>query len=133
MKNALKDANLELHHVGHINCHATSTPLGDQIELNAIKNVFGDTVSNSPAITSTKSSVGHLLGAAGATEAIFTLLACHHGTIPATLNLDNPIDTQLHIVAKRSQPWTQNRRVALSNSFGFGGTNASLVLGNFIE
>jgi len=132
MRNALDDAKLELKQVGHINCHATSTPLGDQIELNAIKDLFGD-LSRSLALTSTKSSVGHLLGAAGATEAIFTLLACHHGLIPPTLNLDNSIDNQLNIVVGKCEQWTQDRRVALSNSFGFGGTNASLAIGNFIE
>ena len=133
MWNAIKDANLELDHIGHINCHATSTPLGDQIELKAIKELFASAKNSNLTITSTKGSVGHLLGAAGATEAIFALLACYHGQMPPTLNLDNPMDSQVNIVANTSQPWTQHKRVALSNSFGFGGTNASLTITNFVE
>lgn len=134
MRNAVLDAGLELHQVGHINCHATSTPMGDQIELNAIKDLFGS--SKTPAITSTKGSTGHLLGAAGSTEAIFALLACYHGVIPPTLNLESPIDSQVQIIGNQSQPWTEEEgkvRVALSNSFGFGGTNASIAISNFTE
>ncbi|OTF70360.1 3-oxoacyl-acyl-carrier-protein synthase, mitochondrial-like protein, partial [Euroglyphus maynei] len=94
MLNALSNGQIEAEKIGHINCHATSTPLGDQIELMAIKQLFEPTKLESLTITSTKGSTGHLLGAAGAAEAIFTLLACYHGKIPATLNLDNPIDDQ---------------------------------------
>ncbi|UXI14245.1 3-oxoacyl-acyl-carrier-protein synthase [Sarcoptes scabiei] len=128
---ALRDANLTPEKIGHINCHATSTPLGDQIELDAIKKIFK--TSSSLSITGTKGSHGHLLGAAGSAEFLFTLLTCLHGIIPPTLNLENPIDTEINIVAKRSQRWTESRRIALSNSFGFGGTNATLVVSNYIE
>lgn len=132
MRNALLDGNLRLEQVGHINCHATSTPLGDQIELNAIKDLFSNSGANL-AITSTKGSIGHLLGAAGATETIFALLACHQGVVPPTLNLDSPIDSQVHIVANQKQSWSEDKRVALSNSFGFGGTNASIAICNFVN
>lgn len=133
MTMAVNNAKLTLDQIGHINCHATSTPLGDQIELNAINDMFASTKSPNLTITSTKSSVGHLLGAAGSTEAIFSLLACHHGILPPTLNLDNPIESKVNIVGNRCQEWQQIRRFALSNSFGFGGTNASLAIGNFVE
>lgn len=132
MRNALEDANLKVEQVEHINCHATSTPLGDQLELNAISQLFGGKCPNL-AITSTKGSVGHMLGAAGATEAIFTLLACKHALIPPTVNLESPINSQIAIVANQSQPWRAKKRIALSNSFGFGGTNASLAFSNFTE
>lgn len=136
MRNALLDAGLRRDQVGHINCHATSTPMGDQIELKAIEDLFGSSRSSNLAITSTKGSTGHLLGAAGSTEAIFALLACHQGLLPPTLNLESPLDSQVKIVANQAQPWTtteQEKRVALSNSFGFGGTNASIAICNFIE
>ena len=132
MLNAIKDAKLTIDQIGHINCHATSTPLGDQCELNSIKDLFTSKCDNL-FLTSTKGSVGHLLGAAGATEAIFSLLACYHGIIPPTLNLDNPIDRKIKFVANQSQQWEQIKRIALSNSFGFGGTNASLIFSNFVE
>lgn len=133
MLNALKNANIEPENIGHINCHATSTPLGDQIELMAIKQLFKSSLS-SLTITSTKGSTGHLLGAAGAAETIFTLLSCYHGQIPPTLNLDNPIDHEVKIAANRTYQWNNDQqRIALTNSFGFGGTNATLVISNFIQ
>lgn len=122
--------------IGHINCHATSTPLGDQIELSAIKSVFGQSALSKLAITSTKSSTGHLLGAAGSTEAIFTLLAAKNGIIPPTLNLQNSIEPTMNIVFQPNTEWEQKEhfpRIAITNSFGFGGTNASLVMSQFVE
>lgn len=130
MLNAIRDANLQPEQVGHINCHATSTPLGDQIELNAINDLFGEHCNNL-TITSTKGSSGHLLGAAGAIEAMFTLLSCHYGILPPTLNLDTPPETNVNIVGKQFQHWNNNHRIALSNSFGFGGTNASIIICNY--
>lgn len=129
MRNALADARVEFEQVGHINCHATSTPIGDQIELKAIKSSVADLGKLS--ITSTKSSTGHMLGAAGSTEAIFALLACREGIHPPTLNLHNAIDTDVNIVANEARPWSAERRIAITNSFGFGGTNACLVLSNY--
>lgn len=130
MLNAIRDANLQPEQVGHINCHATSTPLGDQIELNAINDLF-DEHCNNLTITSTKGSSGHLLGAAGAIEAMFTLLSCHYGILPPTLNLDTPPETNVIIVGKQFQHWNNDHRIALSNSFGFGGTNASIIICNY--
>ena len=132
MSNAIKFANLNVDQIGHINCHATSTPTGDQAEITAIKQLFSSTNLKNIALTSTKSSTGHLLGAAGSTEAIFTLLACHQGVIPPTLNLNNPIDTDVSIVTGK-QTWNQTERIAITNSFGFGGTNASIVVKNYVK
>ncbi|XP_053211698.1 3-oxoacyl-[acyl-carrier-protein] synthase, mitochondrial-like [Panonychus citri] len=145
MRSALIDASIDPSEINHINCHATSTPQGDIAELTAIKRLFGPH-ANQIAITSTKGATGHLLGAAGSVEAIFTCLAVNKGLIPPTINLDNPIDTELNLVANKSIKWpkkpinqtnsTSNqptRRIALTNSFGFGGTNGSLVISNFIN
>lgn len=132
MQSALKNASLNPNQIGHINCHATSTPLGDQIELNAIKELFKES-SSSLTVTGTKGSTGHLLGAAGAAETIFTILSCHYGIFPPTLNLTSPIDIGIKIVANKSQPWETINRIALTNSFGFGGTNATLAISNYIN
>ncbi|WP_111656753.1 beta-ketoacyl-ACP synthase II [Isoalcanivorax indicus] len=125
MRNALRDAGINPEEVGYINAHGTSTKAGDLAEANAIRTVFGDH-ARGLAVSSTKSMVGHLLGAAGAVEAIFTLLAIRDKVAPPTINLDNPDDgCDLDFV-----PHTAQQRpidVALSNSFGFGGTNGSLV------
>jgi len=131
MKASIDDAHIKLNDITHINCHATSTPLGDRIELTAIKQLFGDHSQNI-AITSTKGSIGHLLGAAGSVEAIFTILSCYNSLIPPTINLEEPIDTELDIVAHNAKEWNKQRRIAITNSFGFGGTNASLVISNFL-
>uniref|UniRef100_A0A7H9STK7 3-oxoacyl-[acyl-carrier-protein] synthase n=1 Tax=Archegozetes longisetosus TaxID=66560 RepID=A0A7H9STK7_9ACAR len=132
MKASIDDAHIRLDDVTHINSHATSTPLGDKAELIAIKQLFGEHSKNI-AITSTKGSTGHLLGAAGSVEAIFTILSCYNSLIPPTINLEEPIDKELNIVANNPQEWnTKNRRIAITNSFGFGGTNASLVISNFL-
>jgi 3-oxoacyl-[acyl-carrier-protein] synthase II len=115
--------------VDYINAHATSTPLGDRVEATAIKSVFGDHAkSGGLGISSTKGAIGHLLGAAGAVEAIFTVLAIHHGIAPLTLNLRkaDPIFEESGFMPLTDSK-KMNIRAALSNSFGFGGTNASLL------
>lgn len=127
MRNALNDAKLDRSAVDYVNAHGTSTPLGDEIELRAVKRLFGDHAYKL-SMSSTKSAIGHLLGAAGAVEAIYSILAIRNNCAPPTLNLDNPsegcdIDLVPHTPKEREV------RIALSNSFGFGGTNASLVLG----
>jgi len=123
---ALKRARLNPEDIDYINAHGTSTPLGDEIELNAVKRLFGDAVHDL-AMSSTKSSIGHLLGAAGAVEAIFSTLAIKYGIIPPTINLDNPSEgCDINLVAHVAQE--RKIKTALSNSFGFGGTNASLVI-----
>ncbi|MEI6984799.1 MAG: beta-ketoacyl-ACP synthase II [Rhodospirillaceae bacterium] len=130
MRNALKRAGLAPEDIDYINAHGTSTPLGDEIELGAVKRLFGSAIDN-VSMSSTKSSIGHLLGAAGAVEAIFSIKAINDGVVPPTLNLENPSESCLGVdlVAK----FAKNRKVnvALSNSFGFGGTNASLVFRAF--
>ena len=130
MEMALKRARLNPNDIDYINAHGTSTPLGDIIEINAVKRLFGNSAYDL-AMSSTKSSIGHLLGAAGAVEAIFSILAINNNVIPPTLNLDNPSDgCDLNLVPHEYQ----DRRVrnVLSNSFGFGGTNASLVMSEFL-
>ena len=130
MQIALKRAALNPSDIDYINAHGTSTPLGDAIEVNAVKRLFGNS-ANDIAMSSTKSATGHLLGAAGAVEAIFSMLAIKHKVVPPTLNLDNPsVGCDLNLVPHKSQ----ERRVrnVLSNSFGFGGTNASLVMSEFL-
>jgi 3-oxoacyl-[acyl-carrier-protein] synthase II len=126
MRMALKRAGLSAADVDYINAHGTSTPLGDEIELRAVEKLFGN-AAGKLAMSSTKSSIGHLLGAAGAVEAIFSVLAIRDGVAPPTLNLDNPsVETEIDLVPNhaRKMPIT----TVLSNSFGFGGTNATLVL-----
>lgn len=127
MKMALKHAGISPSDVDYINAHGTSTPMGDEIEIKAVKRLFGDAVGKI-SMSSTKSSIGHLLGAAGAVEAIYSVLALKHGIAPPTLNLDNPSEacTGLDLVPHKAKQ--RKIEVALSNSFGFGGTNASLVM-----
>jgi 3-oxoacyl-[acyl-carrier-protein] synthase II len=127
MRNALRSAKLNPDQIDYINAHGTSTPLGDEIELRAVKQLFGD-AAYKLSMSSTKSAIGHLLGAAGTVEAIYSILAMRHGVVPPTRNLDNPsegcdIDLVPHAAKERKV------RYALSNSFGFGGTNASLIFG----
>ncbi|HZL58457.1 MAG TPA: beta-ketoacyl-ACP synthase II [Stellaceae bacterium] len=127
MRNALKRAEIPVDKIDYINAHGTSTPLGDEIELNAVKRVFGDHAYK-VSMSSTKSAIGHLLGAAGSVEAIFSILAMRDSIVPPTLNLENPspnCDIDLVPLKAKERPV----RYALSNSFGFGGTNASLVFG----
>ena len=122
---SVKRAGISPSDIDYINAHGTSTPLGDEIELGAVTRLLGDAAST-VSMSSTKSAIGHLLGAAGAVEAIFCLLAMRDGMAPPTINLDNPsVETEIDLV-----PHTPRQReinVALSNSFGFGGTNASLI------
>lgn len=126
MKAALNRAGMKPEDIDYINAHGTSTPLGDELELKAVKNLFGE-AAYKLSMSSTKSSIGHLLGAAGAVEAIFSILAIHTQTCPPTLNLDDPSEgCDLDLVPYKAKQ--REIRAALSNSFGFGGTNASLVL-----
>lgn len=119
-------AGISISDVDYINAHGTSTPLGDEIELGAIERLAGDD-AGSLTMSSTKSATGHLLGAAGAVEAIFTALAIRDQIAPPTINLDNPsVETAIDLVPNKAKKMEIN--YALSNSFGFGGTNASLVL-----
>ena len=127
MRNALKRAGIGPESVDYINAHGTSTPLGDEIELGAVKRLFGDHARHL-SMSSTKSAIGHLLGAAGAAEAIFCILAIRDGVVPPTLNLDNPSPTCEGMDLVPHQAKEREVRVAMSNSFGFGGTNACLVL-----
>jgi 3-oxoacyl-[acyl-carrier-protein] synthase II len=125
MKAALRRAGISPGDIDYINAHGTSTPLGDEIELKAVEALVGDAASRI-SMSSTKSSIGHLLGAAGAVEAIFCLLAMRDQVVPPTINLDNPsVATAIDLVPH--QPRKRSVNVTLSNSFGFGGTNASLV------
>jgi 3-oxoacyl-[acyl-carrier-protein] synthase II len=125
MKAALKRAGIEPSELDYINAHGTSTPLGDELELGAVQRLLGNAAGRI-AMSSTKSSIGHLLGAAGAAEAIFSVLAIRDGVVPPTLNLDNPsVETPIDLVPHKAQQ--REVDLALSNSFGFGGTNASLV------
>ncbi len=127
MQMALRKAGLEPSDIEYINAHGTSTPLGDELELGAVRRLFGDAIEN-VSMSSTKSAIGHLLGGAGAVETIFCILALRDQIVPPTLNLDNPsescdgVDLVPHVAKKRTV------RAVLNNSFGFGGTNASLVL-----
>ncbi|MCL2672978.1 MAG: beta-ketoacyl-ACP synthase II [Alphaproteobacteria bacterium] len=124
MKNAMNRAGLNPGDIGYINAHGTSTPVGDMIEVKAVKRLFGENPSHL-SMSSTKSAVGHLLGAAGAVEAIYSIMALKDGIMPPTLNLDDPEETVLDLVAKTAKE--RKLKAVMSNSFGFGGTNATLV------
>ena len=129
MQAALKRAGISVSDVDYVNAHGTSTPLGDEIELRAVERLLGNSASKI-SMSSTKSSIGHLLGAAGAVESIFAILSIRDQIVPPTLNLDNPsvettIDLTPHVARQRDV------NVALSNSFGFGGTNASVIFRGF--
>jgi 3-oxoacyl-[acyl-carrier-protein] synthase II len=125
MTAALRRAGISAGDIDYINAHGTSTPLGDEIELKAVERVVGNAAGRI-SMSSTKSCIGHLLGAAGAVEAIFCLLAMRDEIVPPTINLDNPsVTTAIDLVAHKAKKRPIN--IALSNSFGFGGTNASLV------
>ena len=124
--NALKQAGSTIDEVAHINAHATSTPVGDIAEYHALHRVFGDRLGNIP-ISATKAATGHLLGGAGAIEAIFTLLALHHRVAPPTINLDDQ-DPEIPLdVVTKPRELPAGKLVAISNSFGFGGHNAVVV------
>ena len=125
MQAAVKRAGISAADIDYINAHGTSTPLGDEIELGAVTRLLGDAAPNA-AMSSTKSAIGHLLGAAGAVEAIFSLLAMRDNIAPPTINLDNPsVESVINLVPHK--PLKKDIDIALSNSFGFGGTNASLI------
>jgi 3-oxoacyl-[acyl-carrier-protein] synthase II len=131
MHAAIQRAGISAAEIDYINAHGTSTPLGDEIELGAVQRLVGNAAGRI-CMSSTKSSIGHLLGAAGAVEAIFSILAMRDGVVPPTINLDNPsIDTPIDLVPHRSKRREIN--VVLSNSFGFGGTNASLVFRRVLQ
>lgn len=127
MQMAMRKSGLALEDIDYINAHGTSTPLGDELELGAVRRLFGDAIGGL-SMSSTKSAIGHLLGGAGAVESIFCMLAMRDGIVPPTLNLDNPsencagVDLVPHVAKERRV------RAVLNNSFGFGGTNASLVM-----
>jgi 3-oxoacyl-[acyl-carrier-protein] synthase II len=130
MQMAMKKAQLNIDEIDYVNAHGTSTPMGDDLELNSVQRLFGDNAKNM-VMSSTKSSIGHLLGAAGSVEAIYSLLAINNNIVPPTLNLDNPPEgTVIDLVAKKAKEKKVN--IALSNSFGFGGTNASLIFKNYV-
>ncbi len=126
MQAALKNAGLTPADIDYVNAHGTSTPLGDEIELRAVERMFG-AAAGKLSLSSTKSAIGHLLGAAGAVETIFCALAMRDGVVPPTLNLDNPsMETAIDLTPHKAKKRTI--RAAMSNSFGFGGTNAAVIL-----
>jgi 3-oxoacyl-[acyl-carrier-protein] synthase II len=126
MNNAIRNAGIKPDDVGYVNAHATSTEVGDNAEINGIRGVFGDR-GQTLAVSSTKSATGHMLGAAGAMEAVISILALRHQMLPPTLNLHDPEDVakQFDLVPLKAKP--KALKHVLSNSFGFGGVNASLV------
>jgi len=128
MQAAIFNGGIDISEIDYINAHGTSTPLGDEIELGAVKRLFSDNMSRI-SVSSTKSSVGHMLGAAGAVEAIFSVLSVCNDLIPPTLNLENPCENAEGIDLVPSKAKEKRVNMALSNSFGFGGTNASLIVG----
>ncbi|MDB5599503.1 MAG: fabF 1 [Xanthobacteraceae bacterium] len=131
MTAAVKRAGISVNEIDYINAHGTSTPLGDELELGAVQRLVGNAAGRI-SMSSTKSSIGHLLGAAGAVEAIFSILAMRDGIVPPTLNLDNPsVETAMDLVPNEAKKRTVD--VVLSNSFGFGGTNASLVFRRAVD
>ena len=125
MSNAIRDAGIDPKDIGYINAHGTSTPAGDIAETDAIKSVFQDTLDNL-IVSSTKSMTGHLLGAAGAIEAIFSVLSLRDDICPPTINLVNP-DEGCDLNYSANQSTHKKLKYSLSNSFGFGGTNATLI------
>lgn len=131
MSAAIRRAGISAADIDYINAHGTSTPLGDEIELGAVQKLLGNSAGET-SMSSTKSCIGHLLGAAGAVEAIFSVLAIRDGVVPPTINLDNPsVDTPIDLVPHQMRK--RNVDMALSNSFGFGGTNASLIFRRYVN
>jgi 3-oxoacyl-[acyl-carrier-protein] synthase II len=126
MEMALNESSLNPEDIGYVNAHGTSTPVGDAIELGAVERLFGS--NKNLCMSSNKSAIGHLLGAAGAVEAIFSIKSIQTKTLPPTLNLDNPDSTSyINLIPHESISKSINN--IISNSFGFGGTNASIVIG----
>ena len=129
MQAALKRAEMVPSDIDYVNAHGTSTPMGDEIELKAVERLFGE-AAGGLTMSSTKSAIGHLLGAAGAVEAVFSTLAIRDNVAPPTLNLDNPsVETSIDLVPHVKKPMQID--TVLSNSFGFGGTNASIVIKSY--
>jgi 3-oxoacyl-[acyl-carrier-protein] synthase II len=127
MKMALRKSGLALEDIDYINAHGTSTPLGDELELGAVRRLFGDAIGGL-SMSSTKSAIGHLLGGAGAVESIFCILALRDQIVPPTLNLDDPSESCVGVDLVPHQAKKRKVAAVLNNSFGFGGTNASLVM-----
>src|SRR5581483_3259673 len=131
MSAAIRRAGISAGDIDYINAHGTSTPLGDEIELGAVQKLVGNAAGRI-SMSSTKSCVGHLLGAAGAVEAIFSLLAIRDGIAPPTIDLDNPsVESPIDLVPHEARK--RDIDIALSNSFGFGGTNASLIFRRYTQ
>jgi 3-oxoacyl-[acyl-carrier-protein] synthase II len=127
MEMALKKSGLQASDIDYINAHGTSTPLGDELELGAVRRLFGNAIG-SLSMSSTKSAIGHLLGGAGAVESIFCILAMRDQIAPPTLNLDNPSEGTEGVDLVPHKAKERKIRAVLNNSFGFGGTNASLIM-----
>jgi 3-oxoacyl-[acyl-carrier-protein] synthase II len=127
MQVAMKRSGLDLEDIDYINAHGTSTPMGDELELNAVRKLFGNHIGGL-SMSSTKSAIGHLLGGAGAVEAIFCILAMRDQVVPPTLNLDNPSEGTAGVDLVPKQAKERKVKAILNNSFGFGGTNASLIM-----
>ncbi|CAB3408499.1 unnamed protein product [Caenorhabditis bovis] len=125
MRRAIQDARIDVNDVEYVNAHATSTPTGDTVEAKAVRNVFE---GQSIAVSSIKGHIGHLLGAAGSVETIATVLAAVDGVLPQNLNLEESEDGDGIDLLKTTKPWTSSNRIAICNSFGFGATNASLLI-----
>jgi 3-oxoacyl-[acyl-carrier-protein] synthase II len=130
MQMALSDAGVDPSEVGYVNAHATSTPLGDASETRVIKHAFGEEHAHKVAVSSTKGATGHCFGAAGAVEAVFTILAVTEGVLPPTINYENE-DPECDLDYVPNEAREANVPVAVSNSFGFGGHNASIVVRRF--
>jgi 3-oxoacyl-[acyl-carrier-protein] synthase II len=126
MRMAFEDAGVDPHEIGYVNAHGTSTPVGDSAETRVLKLALGDEKARATPISSTKGATGHCLGAAGAVEAIFTILALERGTLPPTINYETP-DPECDLDYIPNEAREQQVEVAVSNSFGFGGHNACLV------
>jgi len=129
MANAIADAGIPAETIGYVNAHGTSTPLGDVAESTAIKRAFGDH-ARALLVSSTKSTTGHMIGAAGGAEAIFTVLALVHGIVPPTINIENP-DSACDLDYTPNEARELTLEAGLSNSFGFGGTNGTVVFKRF--
>jgi 3-oxoacyl-[acyl-carrier-protein] synthase II len=127
MEMALRKAGVSPGDIDYINAHGTSTPLGDELELGAVRKLFGNAI-DTLSMSSTKSAIGHLLGGAGAVESIFCILAIRDQIVPPTLNLDNPSEGCAGVDLVPHKAKERQVRAVLNNSFGFGGTNASLVM-----
>ena len=129
MKNSLIDAEIDYSEIDHINAHGTSTPLGDVVESKAIRELFSKD-ADKILVTSTKSMTGHLLGAAGAIESIFSILSLNDSVIPPTINLDNP-DNEANLQLVANETISKKINYVMNNTFGFGGTNVSLIFKKF--